>query len=433
MLILNSGVCEWKGCFFCGYGKIACDVKPADSLKGIFDNFFRELDAKAVKVFCSGSFFDDRQFSRDARLYVASNCRRSKLDDVIVESRPEYLTKENLSNFKGVNLTVAIGLETSDDTLLKKINKGFTREDYERAAEKVHKHGFKLRTYLLVNLPFQKDWKKKLKESVDYALRRSDSIVLINLLPHADAELFSMWVDGEWNYLTRDEFYEVTSQWKDSQKIEFDAETFNFIPRFPKRLRQSLKGVGEEYLLHPHFEVWQDYLARWYRPPEGRSLLLLPCSYKKPYSQSETHRNIIGVLEETGTRNRFHEVMLSNAGVIPREFEDYYPFNSYDWDERLETDEIKERYVEVTSERIEKYLKAHAKSYDGILCYLKYGSDSYKALENAAGRLKADFRNLLDEETYARITAEKQPLKSKEALNDFRSNIRLWSQRDSTS
>jgi len=60
----------------------------------------------------------------------------------------------------------------------------------------------------------------------------------------------------------------------------------------------------------------------------------LPCSYTKPYSRSTTHRGIIETLKKTDKYGRnTNQVMLSNTGVIPREFENMYPFNAYDWDE----------------------------------------------------------------------------------------------------
>lgn len=84
---------------------------------------------------------------------------------------------------------------------------------------------------------------------------------------------------------------------------------------------------------------------------------------------------------------RIHQVMISNAGLVPREFENYYPFNSYNWDESLETEEIKRRYIEVTEGRIKDYLKAHGRCYKEIFHLLKEESESYKALKKVCGEL----------------------------------------------
>ncbi len=419
IFFLKSGKCAWGGCLFCGYGKFYSKESTVESLREEFDSFFREnLDNKTthVKVFGSGSFLDEKQIPGESKQYFIERCKESSIKELTIESRPEFITAGKLKEFNGINLTVAVGLEVADNHILDKINKGFCLRDYENAAGILHSHGCKLRTYLLVNPPFVDDTKKSLNDSVEYALRYSDSIVLINLLPHSNSDLFKMWLRGEWNFLSREEFYKVTEKFKDNPKIELDPETFRFIPKFPKNLRANLNGVGEEFLTHPHFEVWQDYLVRWYKPPQDKEILLfLPCSYEKPYSESRTHRGIVGKLKNLNFYNKIHQVMISNAGVIPREFEDMYPFDAYNWDERMENPEIKRRYIEVTAKRLENYLTAH--KYKKIFCFLKYDSESYKALEIACNGLKLEFKNLLDIETYRKIKNERNPLQTGEALN----------------
>lgn len=110
--------------------------------------------------------------------------------------------------------------------------------------------------------------------------------------------------------------------------------------------------------------------------------------------------------------------MLSNAGVVPREFENYYPFNSYDWDESRETGEIKARYTEVTGERIKRYLQAHGGHYRRVLCFLGYESESFKALRKACNGLGMECRNLLSKEREG-----KRVLQSEEALEDLRRGV----------
>jgi len=422
VFVLKSGRCSHGSCIFCGYGRILGEPGSFDHLKGCFDRFFSSLPPQTdeVCVYGSGSFLDGRQVPADARAYFIKACVEGGIRKLTVESRPEYVTRENLADFKGLEYTIAIGLEVGDDRILRKLNKGFSLREFEEAAETVRAMGGRVRAYLLVNPPYVKNAKRSLTDSVAYALKHADSVVLINTLPHTNSPLFDLWISGEWNFLTKTEFKTITEPWAGNPAVDLDAETFKFTPKFPERLKKPLAGVGEEYLTHPHFEVWQDWLTRWYTPPEGRrTLLFLPCSYTKPYSESETHRKITGVLEKTGKRRLIHEVMLSNAGVIPREFEDEYPFNAYDWNEQLETPEVKERYVTVTSERIAKYLRAHQGRYDKVLCYLKYDSESYQALKKASQELGTDAKNLLTEETYNKIRGEKKPLTREEALSDL--------------
>jgi len=431
-LILNYGRCSWGRCFFCGYGRIVGQTPSEGNLLAKFGEFFSGLskDADTVKVFGSGSFLDEKQVPPKARMFFVEECRKHGIKKLTIESRPEHITRDKLAEFSGVDLSVAIGLETADNEVLRRINKGFSVEDYAKAADTIKSCGFKVRTYLLVNPPYAVDIKDNLRKSVEFAEKKSDTIVLINLLPHGNTPLMKQWLSGEWKYLSKKEFREITSEYAKNKKIELDEETFRFTPMFPEKKR--LNGVGEEYLTHPYFEVWQDYINRWYAPPESkRKLLFLPCAFKKPYSESETHRSIICVLEKNNARRRVHEVMISNAGVIPREFEDHYPFNAYDWDEALETKEIKERYIQVTAERIGSYLKAHSSYYDKVACYLRYDSESYKALEKACAETGVKFKNLLSKETQQKMENETSLLRKEDALKDLEKNI-SWLLQDST-
>jgi len=429
VLILASGRCSHGKCFFCGYGRIRGFEPTSENVVECFRKFFDELNDDEVKVFGSGSFLDEKQVPPKARHYFLDECGKKGVKKLTVESRPEYVNGGVLATFKGFDLTVAMGLETADEELLKRLNKGYGRGEYEKATNAIHDAGCKVRTYLLVNPPFVVDVRTDTEESVEYALKHSDTVVLINMLPHANAPLAKLWVNGEWNFLSKWEFLDVVARWNKNPRVEFDQETYRFTPAFADDVKAELNGVGEWYLTHPHFEVWQDYLLRWYEPPKDRILLFLPCANRKPYSLSVTHKGIIEALGPE--RRRFHEVMLSNAGVIPREFEDMYPFNCYDWDETQETKEIKERYTEVTAERIKTYLVAHKSRYKAVTAFLKYDSESYKGLKKACGELDIAFKNLLSKETYDRIKDNPRPLQTEEALADLGEGIR-WCLRNST-
>jgi len=403
---------------FCGYGKIY-KKRSIEELKKILDAFFIECDTTA-KIFGSGSFLDKKQIPEEVFNYFINKCIEKKINKITIESRPEYITKEKILKLKETNaeIEISIGLECADDKVLKKINKGFKLKDFEEASNLIHSLNCKLRAYLLVNLPY----KNNLNKSVEYALNYADSIVLINLLPHENSQLFQLWLNGEWNFLTKKEFYKIVKKWEGNKKIEFDAETFKFIPKFPREMQKTLRGVGEEYLTHPFYEVWQDYLCRWYEKPAEKNIaLFLPCSAKKPYSISETHKNITKVLYRSGKHAKIHQIVASNPGVIPKEFDNFYPFNAYDWEEKNETPEIKKRYIEITKQRIKNYLKAQ--KYEKIICFLKY-TETYEALKQACAEENIELKNLLKKETYEKIKERKNCIITDEALKDLEKGLK---------
>ncbi|OYT26913.1 MAG: hypothetical protein B6U97_02805 [Candidatus Altiarchaeales archaeon ex4484_96] len=69
VLVLKSGRCEWGKCLFCGYGRIQGDNPSSGVFQKKIDDFIQNLDinVKQIKVFGSGSFFDEKQVSATNR------------------------------------------------------------------------------------------------------------------------------------------------------------------------------------------------------------------------------------------------------------------------------------------------------------------------------------------------------------------------------
>ncbi len=70
---------------------------------------------------------------------------------------------------------------------------------------------------------------------------------------------------------------------------------------------------------------------RYAKPPSARVLLLLPCSARKPYSSSRSHRRFREAILASGNPSVVHEVIVTSPlGLIPRELERFYPARAYD-------------------------------------------------------------------------------------------------------
>lgn len=415
-VILNSGKCSWGRCLFCGWGKLDYKVDANELIR----TFNESVDDKttSVKIFASGSFLDEKQFPTEFIKHVSSVMKGK---DLIIESRPEHLSQDKLTLFKGVNLTVAIGLEAADDEVLRKLCKGLTLESFKKASELVHSFKFKVKGYVLVNPPF--DYKGLLDKSVKFGLENCDELVLINTYPHAKAELFDLWVGGEWKPINEDDFNNLTSKYKSNPKISLDFNNYNFEPHFPIDKQKKLIGVGHDYLLHPYFNVWQDYIVRFYKRPADKPIVFfLPCSKRKPYFKSQTHKFIRRMIAGFPFYKKIHIVVISNPGVIPIEFSGKYPFNAYDWNELKETKEIKDEYTRVTEERVINYLKSQR--YDHYLSYFKPDSESGIALKNACKKLKIKLVDLCDEEAYKKIKDKRNPLIDRGMLDAMKNNLK---------
>jgi radical SAM enzyme (TIGR01210 family) len=145
------------GCSMCGYnfgGRT--DVTPSDVSKQ-FESATRALGEVAVlKIYTSGSFLDECEVPVEVADKILSHCAEHGTR-VLFESRPEYVTEENIQRTlaRHKDVEIALGLESANDRVLKySINKGFEVKDYDRAAELSRKSGIEVRTYVLLKPPF---------------------------------------------------------------------------------------------------------------------------------------------------------------------------------------------------------------------------------------------------------------------------------------
>src|SRR5881409_412439 len=70
---------------------------------------------------------------------------------------------------------------------------------------------------------------------------------------------------------------------------------------------------------------------RYAKPPSTSVLLLLPCSARKPYSTSRSHRRFRDAVLASANPAAVHEVIVTSPlGLIPRELERFYPAGAYD-------------------------------------------------------------------------------------------------------
>ncbi|TLZ51132.1 MAG: hypothetical protein E6K18_05805 [Methanobacteriota archaeon] len=72
-------------------------------------------------------------------------------------------------------------------------------------------------------------------------------------------------------------------------------------------------------------------VERYAKPPSTRVLVLLPCSARKPYAESKTHRRFREAVWRSGNAHAIHEVIVTSPfGLVPRELERVYPVAHYD-------------------------------------------------------------------------------------------------------
>lgn len=163
VLILKTRGCSWalsSGCTMCGYWNDSAmgPVSDTDLLQQFDTAMERYAGEKIVKIFTSGSFLDPGEIPQTVRNHILQKLTQTT-EKISVESRPEYITQQTLTELKEFTthtpLEVGIGLETSNDFIrTHAINKGFTFNDYKKAAQLLKKNHYLVKTYVLVKPPF---------------------------------------------------------------------------------------------------------------------------------------------------------------------------------------------------------------------------------------------------------------------------------------
>jgi len=99
--------------------------------------------------------------------------------------------------------------------------------------------------------------------------------------------------------------------------------------RAPVARRSKFYANCSESLARVEVSRFAERILSRYTAPKSDVLLLLPCSAKKPYSLSRSHRLFA---EAVGGRRRYlHELILTSPlALVPRELEEAYPAASYD-------------------------------------------------------------------------------------------------------
>jgi len=191
VIIFRTRGCKWSqksGCTMCGYHNDSLwnYVTEEDLLKQFKTAMKIYNGEKFVKIFNSGSFLDDSEFSPRVRFEILSRLAKNA-DKISIESRPEYITDNKLIDLKEAvqsnTLEIGLGLETANDFVRENsINKGFTFADYKTATKVLKKNKCQIKTYVIVKPPFLTE-KESIEDSIETIYKIKDMTDVISLNP----------------------------------------------------------------------------------------------------------------------------------------------------------------------------------------------------------------------------------------------------------
>ena len=116
------------------------------------------------------------------------------------------------------------------------------------------------------------------------------------------------------------------SPWLTAGLRALDEEDTYLSTHEPLYRQDTIYTTTDDDLHHPAIRRFRDRVIDRYRNRFDAPLVILPCSAKKPYSESQSHRQFREAIQYRG-----HMVSLSSPiGVVPMELECTYPAQHYD-------------------------------------------------------------------------------------------------------
>ena len=147
-------------CIFCNQKSISGQKSnmTKEKAKEIIENYLKSIDKENAQIeiaFFGGSFTAIEEERQEELLQVASEFVKSgQVESIRVSTRPDAIDKKILKRLKKYKVkTIELGVQSSNNYILKRINRGHTFEDVKRAAKLIKWNGFRLGVQMMVGLP----------------------------------------------------------------------------------------------------------------------------------------------------------------------------------------------------------------------------------------------------------------------------------------
>jgi len=155
IIFLTNMECPFH-CLMCDLWKNTTDKPvPEGAIAMQIEYALEKLpEAKHIKLYNSGSFFDTEAIAEDEYIKIASLL--SGFDTVIVESHPKFIG-DRCIRFRDMlngDLEIAIGLEAADDEMLRRLNKRMTTAEFSKSVRFLSENDIRTRAFILLRPPF---------------------------------------------------------------------------------------------------------------------------------------------------------------------------------------------------------------------------------------------------------------------------------------
>ncbi len=147
-------------CIFCNQKSISGQKKnmTKEEAKKIIEEYLKSIkdeEAQIEVAFYGGSFTAIEKEKQEELLEVAYEyVKNGQIESIRISTRPDYIDKETLKRLKKYKVkTIELGVQSANNYILNRANRGHTFEDVKKASKLIRRNGFKLGHQMMVGLP----------------------------------------------------------------------------------------------------------------------------------------------------------------------------------------------------------------------------------------------------------------------------------------
>jgi len=147
-------------CVFCNQKSISGQMKniTKEDIKETIEFYLKNLKDKEAYIevaFFGGSFTGIEESLQEEYLEAAYEyIKLGKVDSIRISTRPDYINKNILKRLKKYKVqTIELGVQSTNDYILKRSGRGHTFEDVKKASRLIRWNGFNLGHQMMVGLP----------------------------------------------------------------------------------------------------------------------------------------------------------------------------------------------------------------------------------------------------------------------------------------
>ncbi|MBO5412824.1 MAG: radical SAM protein [Clostridia bacterium] len=207
-----------NNCTFCNQKSISGQMKnvTGKEVKETIESFlksFKNNDIEKEIAFFGGSFTGIEKNIQEELLSVAYEyVKNGTVSGIRVSTRPDYIDKEKLQLLKQYGVkTIELGVQSTNDYILKKCKRGHTFEDVKKASKLIKKFGFVLGHQIMIGLP-ESTRLDELNTAKDLAKLKPKIIRLYPVLIIKNTELEKEYLNKEYEPVTLNQAVEICKE-----------------------------------------------------------------------------------------------------------------------------------------------------------------------------------------------------------------------------